>query len=109
MVILLVDTKKRRDVVVEAYLNADMDDFILLKSTGGAVNIMCYIVAKYVDYVTTERSGKVLYTVLSKDLYGCVMSALLWYDIFLTTLMDLGFSLNSYDPCVANEVINGSQ
>ena len=36
-------------------------------------------------------------------------SALLWYRLFRDTLQDLGFTLNPYDPCVANANIKGSQ
>ena len=46
---------------------------------------------------------------LVKALYGCVKSALLWYDLFSSTLIELGFILNPYDPCVANKMTNGNQ
>ena len=36
-------------------------------------------------------------------------SALLWYELFTTTLKDMGFELNPYDECVANKMINGKQ
>jgi hypothetical protein len=36
-------------------------------------------------------------------------SALLWYDLFTSTLVHMGFKLNPYDPCVANLDINGKQ
>lgn len=44
-----------------------------------------------------------------KALYGCVKSALLWYDLFSSVLVQRGFVLNPYDPCVANCVISGKQ
>jgi hypothetical protein len=50
-----------------------------------------------------------LYLRLKKALYGCVKSALLWYDLFASTLKDMGFVLNPYDACIANRMINGSQ
>ena len=34
---------------------------------------------------------------------------MLWYRLFRDTLQDLGFTLNPYDPCVANANIKGSQ
>ena len=37
------------------------------------------------------------------------MSALLWYQTFVEVLMELGFTLNEYDACVANLNKNGSQ
>jgi hypothetical protein len=44
-----------------------------------------------------------------KALYGCVQSALLWYELFSSTLEAAGFELNPYDTCVANKTINGKQ
>jgi hypothetical protein len=44
-----------------------------------------------------------------KALYGCVKSALLWYELFTGTLQEIGFELNPYDPCVANKMINNKQ
>ena len=52
---------------------------------------------------------KVLYVRLVKAIYGCVKSALLWYDLFNNTLNEMGFVLNPYDPCIANCIIDGSQ
>ena len=37
------------------------------------------------------------------------MSALLWYNIFSTTLEVLGFQINTYDMCVSNKVIRDTQ
>ena len=56
-----------------------------------------------------ENNKKILYLRLLKALYGCVKSALLWYELFSTTLKDMGFVLNPYDECVANKMVNGKQ
>jgi hypothetical protein len=113
MISLMVDAKERRDVatadVVGAYLLADMDDFVLLKLTGESVEIMCMVNTKYKPFVITENGKKVLYLQILKALYGCVRSALLWYELFSGTLKEMGFELNPYDPCVANKLINGKQ
>ena len=50
-----------------------------------------------------------LYMQLLKALYGCIKSALLWYDLFSGMLVEMGFELNPYDNCVANKMINGKQ
>ena len=42
-------------------------------------------------------------------LYGCVQSALLWYNLFTNTLVQMGFKLNPYDLYVANSQIKGKQ
>ncbi len=56
-----------------------------------------------------ENGKKVLYLQLLKALYGCVQSALLWYNLFTGTLEGMGFKLNPYDPWVANLIIQGKQ
>ena len=113
MCTLVIDAKERRDVasadVVCAYLSADMKDFVLLKLTGEAVDIMCSVDPIYQDFVAYEGNKKVLYLQLDKALYGCVQSAPLWYELFSSTLKDLGFELNPYDACVANKMIDGKQ
>jgi hypothetical protein len=64
---------------------------------------------KYKKFVTHENGKRVLYLQLLKALYGCVQSALLWYDLFTNTLKNDGFELNPYDACVANKIVNGKQ
>ena len=110
---LMIDAFEERDVatadVVGAYLLADMDDFVVLKLTGESVDIMCSVNAKYNAFVVVEHGKKTLYLQLLKALYGCVKSALLWYELFSSTLTSMGFVLNPYDPCVANMMIDGAQ
>ena len=42
-----------------------------------------------------------------RTFYGCIESALLWYEIYKETLEKEGVVLNPYDYCVANKVIKG--
>ena len=113
MLSLMIDALEQRDVatadVVGAYLLAYMKDFVVLKLTRAAVNIMCKANSKYENFLTMEHGKRVLYLRLQKALYGCVQSALLWYELFSNTLKGEGFLLNSYDPCIANKEINGTQ
>ena len=110
---LIVDAFERRDIatadIAGAYLNANMPDFILIKLREDSVDILCKCNEKYKSYVTMEKGKKVLYLRLAKALYGCLQSALLWYQTFVEHLEDIGFRLNPYDPCVANMEINGKQ
>ena len=57
----------------------------------------------------TADGRKVLYIKLCKALYGCLKSALLFYKKLWGDLRDNGFVMNSYDPCVCNKVVNGTQ
>ena len=73
MISLMIDAKERRDVatadVEGAYLHADMEDFVLLKLVGEAVDIMCQVNPKYENFVVIENGKKVLYLQLLKALY----------------------------------------
>ena len=50
-----------------------------------------------------------IYLRLCKALYGCIKSALLWYDLLSLTLVEMGFQINPYDECVTNKMVNGKQ
>ena len=109
----LIDAVEDRHVVVAdvtgAYLNADMDDFVLIRLSGDDVDMMCKANPTYKKFIHTGSGKRILFLQLKKALYGCVKSALLWYCLFRDTLCGLGFTLNPYDPCVANANIKGSQ
>ena len=83
---LIIDAREGRDVaiadVVGAYLLANMKDYVLVKLTGKTVDIMCGVSKDYERFVATENGKKVLYLRLRKALYGCMQSAILWYDTF---------------------------
>ena len=86
-----------------------MKDYVIMKFTGVLVDILCEMNPKYIPFVVIENSVKVLYVRLSKVIYGCVQSALLWYKLFYSHLRKLGFELNLYNPCIATKMINGKQ
>ncbi len=57
-----------------------------------------------------NAKGKpVLYVQLEKEVYGMMKSAILFYQKWVADLMSLGFTINPYDPCVANKIVNGHQ
>jgi hypothetical protein len=109
----MIDAHEGRDVatadVAGAFLKGDMPDFVLIKLINEEVDIMCDVDPAHKAYVTFEGNTKVLYMQLNKALYGCMKSAIIWYDTFCDTLKNLGFKLNPYDPCIANKMVNGKQ
>lgn len=112
----IIDAKEKRDVctadIPGAYLHAILPKNkkrVLLKLTGIFVDIMVEANAEYEKYVVYEKGKKVLYLRVLRALYGCIESALLWYDLYSTTLEKEGFVINPYDRCVANKIINGKQ
>lgn len=86
-----------------------IDDYVLVKLTQESADLMCEVNKDLKKYMTKERGQNVLYLQLSKALYGCMQSALLWYQTFKGCLSELGFTINPYDPCVANKTINKKQ
>lgn len=112
---LVIDAFEERDVAIfdvpGAYLHAKMpkDKQILMKIRDQFVDIMCEVNPEYKQYVRIENGKKVLYVQVLQALYGCIESALLWYELFSSTLEKEGFIINPYDRCVANKTINGEQ
>jgi hypothetical protein len=88
---LMIDAKERRKVatadIVGAYLLAEMKDHVVVKLKGEAVDVLCETNEVYKKFVTEERGKKVIYLKLTRALYGCVQSALLWYHTFTDELM----------------------
>jgi len=115
MATLIIDAYEGRSVSIVdfpgAYLHAKMPEEkrVLLKLRGQFVDIICSVNQEYRSYVRVEKGVKVLYLRLLRALYGCLESALLWYEIYSSTLVTMGFKLNPYDLCVANKMIDGSQ
>ena len=48
-----------------------------------------------------------LYVRLSKALYGMLRADLLFYNRLRSDLENMGIKINPYDPCVANNMVNG--
>jgi hypothetical protein len=64
----------------------------------------------YRKYITIDANSQpLLYVKLQKALYGCLGSAVLFYEKLVGDLRSQGFELNPYDPCVANKTIAGNQ
>ena len=86
-----------------------MDDDVILRMTGASVDVLCQVNESYKEFVTEENGKKVIYLKLNRALYGCIKSAMLWYNLFSETLEKMGFVINPYDSCVPNKTINGKQ
>ena len=63
----------------------------------------------YRDYVVIKHGQVVIYLELLKALYGMLQSALLFYRKLRRDLEGVGFTVNPYDPCVANKMVDGAQ
>ena len=84
---LVIDAHEERDVatfdIPGAYLHAEMpaDKEVILKLRGHFVDIMCDINVEYRQYVRYEQVKKVLYLKVLRAIYGCIESALQWYNL----------------------------
>jgi Reverse transcriptase (RNA-dependent DNA polymerase) len=109
----MIDAYENRDVAVAdvtgAYLHAHMKDFISMRFTGWVVDLLCEVNPEYSQFAAYEGKTKVLYVRCNKAIYRCVVSGMLWYELFSQTLEKHGFTINPYDFCVANATIDGSQ
>ena len=114
MLTATIDALKGRDVAVVditgAYLSADMDDevHLVFKETLAEMMVMAdpALDQPFVSY----KTGKPVLSVwLQKALYGCLQSALLFYEKLVGDLEAYGFKINPYDPCVANKMIDRKQ
>ena len=56
-----------------------------------------------------ERGTKVIYLQVLQALYGMLVAAILWYQKLQKDLESIGFKINPYDPCVANQIVQGRQ
>ena len=76
-----------------AYLDAKFpkDKLVLMRLRDEFVDIMCKVNPEYLKHAKQEKGRKVLYLRVLRALYGCIESALMWYNLFAKTLVDMGF------------------
>ena len=110
-----IDAHERRDVAYAdlpgAFLHTETDEKVVMMLTGELCELMVKVdPTLYRKYVHKDRRGKpVLYVELFKSVYGLLRSALLFYRKLKRELVEYGFKVNPYDPCVANMDTPGGQ
>jgi hypothetical protein len=80
-----------------AYLNAIMKDQVLMMLDKITTQRLIKLYPEFEKFV--NRYGKIIVK-LNKALYGCVQSALLWYECLREFLLRIGFTTNPYDECI---------
>ena len=91
-----------------AFCNTPLtDETVIMILRGELCELMVRADPKlYRKYVTTDKRGKpILYVQLTKALYGLLRAAVLFYRKLRKELEDYGFTVNPYDPCVANKMV----
>ena len=110
-----IEAHEGRDVAVidltNVFLNAHNNEQNLMLLKGKLAELMVQIDPKMYQkhIITSSKGGRMLYVRLSKALYGLLQSELLFYRKLRAELEYFGFTVNPYDPCVANKIINDSQ
>ena len=113
-----IDPKEGRDVAIIDIPNAfittrieDKKDIVIVRLRGKLAELMVATAPEiYKKYVSINRKGEVVFYVEDlNDLYGIMKAALLFYLKFVKNLKSIGFVLNPYDPCVANNIVDGAQ
>jgi hypothetical protein len=93
-----------------SFLHAHQTDITYVKMTDEAATLLIEVSpTTYKDYLILERYKNKIYLMLRKALYGCIKSALLFWENFSGKLIMRGYELNVYDRCVANKIINNTQ
>ena len=110
----VIDALEGREVAVfnvpGAFMQANMDELVHVRFTGKMVELLLEIDREmYEPCVATEGNQKVMYVELLKALYGMLRAARLFWEKLSGKLKEWGFSMNPYDPCVANKMVNGRQ
>ena len=114
----IIDAQEGRDVAVIDIPNAfiqtrveDEKDMVTIKLRGVLVDILVDIAPDvYKRYVTLDKKGnKQLICQCLNAIYGAMIASLLYYRKFTKSIVDEGFEINPYDPCVANKIVDGNQ
>ena len=111
----VIDAHEHRAIAMlyidNAFLHAENDEYMLMLLCGNLSELLVKVDPKlYGKHLITSRKGvPIIYVKLTKDLYGMLISAMLFYKNLRSHLEEIGFKINPYDPCVANMTINSSQ
>ncbi|KAL7565950.1 hypothetical protein ACA910_008408 [Epithemia clementina (nom. ined.)] len=116
---VIVDAHESRDVMIADIPNAfiqtpmpkaNKGERVIMKIRGSLVDMLVEMSPEiYQEHVVIEAGNKILYVIVTKAIYGMLVSALLFYKKLKKDLEEIGFEVNPYDPCNANRMINGKQ
>ena len=109
----LIDAMEERCVMTcdipGAFMQTDIDELIHVKLEGELAELLVCLDPTYQKFVTYKNKKLVIYTELSKALYGTLQAALLFWKDLTKFLEGQGFEMNPYDWCVMNKNIDGKQ
>jgi len=116
MVTCAIDAHEGRDVATidlpQAFLNTNyVGPEVMMALRGHLAEMMVKVnPERYKPFlIYTSKGVALLYVRMNKAMYGMLQSSLLFYRKLVGELIEYGFKLNPYDPCVANMEIEGFQ
>lgn len=119
MLICAIDIFEKRNLMTlnipNAYIQAEIPpqkkgERIVMKIRGKLVDWLCQVdPTAYSPFVVVEKSVRVLYLLVTREIYRMLQAGLLWYRKLGCNLEGQGFVFNSYDPCMANKEIEKCQ
>jgi hypothetical protein len=88
-----------------------MDELVHVKLEGQMAELLARVdPEKYREFIVIKNSKPVLYVELAKALYGTLQAVFLfWENLTGFLVKELRFTVNKYNRCVANKIINGNQ
>ena len=113
MITSAIEVHKKRKVITldipGSFLNANIEEEMLLKNELAELKVMIDL-ALYGPYMIMMKKGeKLLYVKILKAMYGLMRATLLFYLKLHANFEEFGFTMNEYDPCVANKMVKGKQ
>jgi Reverse transcriptase (RNA-dependent DNA polymerase) len=114
----VIEALENRDVAVVDIPNAfiqtrieNKDDMAVIRFRGELVDMLIEIASEvYKPYANINHKGeKTIIVRCQNAIYGTMVASLQYYKKFTKSLLDKGFILNPYDPCVGNKTVDGSQ
>ena len=118
LLMALIDAQEGHDVAIADVPNAfiqmhleDNNNKAIMCLRGPLAMLLCNLAPKvYHPFLKKDRQGQpVLYVHILNVLYGIMKATLLYYRRFINDIQLVGFTLNPYDPCIANKQVDGHQ
>ena len=97
--------------IPSAFVNTNIDEDVIMVLKGDLAEMMIQVAPEvYRKYVAIDKKGtKIFYVKLQKALYGLMRASLLFYRKLRKEFEAWGFTINPYDPCVANKTTDGGK
>jgi hypothetical protein len=96
--------------ITGAFMQADIDEVVHVRFEGEIAEMLVRMDPNlYRKYLRDENGKAILYVELLNALCGTLRYALLFWKLPSSKLILWGFTINPYDGCVANKMIDGKQ